>query len=189
MDKDGWITVSLTRVTFPSMCCDCGATTTSVQAFRGYMPFLHQLSQGQVDLRLPIPVCDVCQIAIKRRLRKAFCMAYLMVFGLGVVVGFSLGGILASVAGAFFVAGGFAGSFLGGLVSLFIGWFVGRRAAQNAAMPAQVERFLPKNGTVAIRFRRPEYAEQVVAANGGSPLKRASDVVPLYEPRPTKSCG
>jgi hypothetical protein len=153
------------------------------------MPFLRQLTQGQVDLRLPIPVCDSCQVANKRRFRKAFCKAYLMVFGLGVVVGFVVGGILAAAAGTSLLAGGIAGSFLVGLVSLFVGWFVGRGAAQKGAMPARLERFLPKKGTVAIRFRRPAYAEQVLAANGGSTLKRAGDVEPLFEPQPTESCG
>lgn len=189
MDKDGWITVSLTRVAFPPLCCTCGAATASAQAFRGYMPLLKQLTQGQVDLRLPIPVCDACQIANKRRFRKAFWKTYLMVFILGVVVGFSAGGILAIAVGNAILPGGIIGGFLGGLVSLFVGWFVGRGAAQKAAMPAQLERFLPKLGTVAIRFHRPEYAEQVLAANGGSTLKKASDVEPPYEPRPTTSCG
>jgi hypothetical protein len=187
-DKDGWITVSLTRVTFPSLCCDCGVATASAQAFRAFMPFLQQLTQGQVDLRLPIPVCDACQIVNKRRFRAVFWKTYLVVFGLGVFSGFAVGGILASATGDSFLAGGLAGSFLSGLGSLFIGWFVGRGAAHKAAMPARLERFLPKKGTVAIRFRRPEYAEQVLAANGGSTLKRAAAVGPLYEPRPTKTC-
>jgi hypothetical protein len=153
------------------------------------MPFLRQLAQGQVDLRLPVPVCNACQIANKRRFRRVFWKTYLMVFGLGVVVGFAAGGILAIAAGTFLLAGGAAGSFLSGLASLLIGWFVARGAAHKAAMPALLERFSPKQGTVAIRFRRPEYAEQVLAANGGSTLKRAGDVGALYEPRPTESCG
>jgi cytochrome c biogenesis protein CcdA len=148
------------------------------------MPFLHQLAQGQVDLSLPIPVCDACQIANKRRFRKAFWKAYGMVFVLGVVVGFAVGGLSAIAVGGFFLAGGSLGGFLGGLVSLFIGWFVGRGAAQKA-MPAQLERFLPKKGTVVIRFRRPEYAEQVLAANDGAPLQKAAD----DDPRLTTSCS
>jgi hypothetical protein len=182
-DEKGWITVSLTRVVFPLVCCDCGVATASTQAFVGYMPFLHQVAQGQVDLRLPIPVCGACQIANKRRFRKAFCKAYLTVFVLGVVGGFAVGGILASAAGNAFLASGIVGVFLCGLVSLFIGWFVGRGAAQKAAMPARLERFSPKKGTVAIRFRRPEYAEQVLETNDGSALKSAFDSGPPEEPR------
>jgi hypothetical protein len=167
MDEKGWLTVSISRITFPPVCCDCGVATASTQAFRGYMPFLHQLARGQVDLTLPIPVCGACQIAGKRRFRKAFWKAYLMVFVIGVIGGFSTGGIIAIAIGKFFLAGGFIGLFLGGLVSLFIGWFVGRGAAQKVALPVQLEHFLPNKGTVAIRFRRPEYAEQVLAASGG----------------------
>jgi hypothetical protein len=137
------------------------------------MPFLHQLAQGQVDLSLPIPVCDGCQSASKRRFRKAFWTAG-MGFVLGVVGGFAVGGLIVIAVGGSFLVGGSISGFLGGLVSLLIGWSTAREAAQKA-MPAQLERFLPKKGTVAIRFRRPEYAEQVLAANDGAPLQKASD--------------
>jgi hypothetical protein len=172
-DKNGWITVSLTRATFPPVCCACGAATANTQVFRGHMPFLHQLAQGQVDLSLPIPVCDGCQSASKRRFRKALWIAS-MGFVLGVVGGFAVGSLIVIAVGGYFLVGGFLGGFLGGVVSLFIGWFVGGGAAQIAP-PAQLERFLPKKGTVAILFGRPEYAEQVLAANDGSTLKKASD--------------
>jgi hypothetical protein len=165
MDEKEWLTVSISRVAFPAVCCACGVATASTQVFRGYMPFLHQLARGQVDLTIPIPVCNACQVANKRRFRKAFWKAYLVVFVIGAIGGFAIAGIIAIVSGKFFLAGGFIGLFLGGLVSLFIGWFVARGAAQKAALPAQLERFLPGKGTVAIRFRRPEYAEQVLAAN------------------------
>jgi hypothetical protein len=182
-DEEGWITVCLTRVAFPRLCCDCGVATAGTQAFVGHMPFLHQVAQGQVDLRLPIPVCAACQAANKRRFRKTFWRTYLVVFVLGAVGGFLGGGALASAAGNTFLAGGIVGSFLVGLVSLFVGWFVGRAVAQKAAMPAQLEGFSPKKGTVAIRFRRREYADQVLAANDGSALKQASDAGPPDEPR------
>jgi hypothetical protein len=168
MDEKGWLTVTISRVTFPPVCCDCGIATASTQAFRGYMPFLHQLTRGQVDLTLPVPVCAACQIAGKRRFRKAFWKAYMIAFAIGLVAGFSTGGIVAITMGKPFLAGGLIFLFLGGLTSLFIGWFVGRGAAEKAALPVQLKRFLPNRGTIAIRFRKQEYAEQVLAVNGGS---------------------
>src|SRR5262245_56574300 len=33
-DKDGWITLNVSRLVFPPWCCDCGAPTLTKQPFR-----------------------------------------------------------------------------------------------------------------------------------------------------------
>ena len=165
-DKNGWITVSITRVSFPSLCCDCGALTTTTQAFRGEMPFLHQLVKGQVSLWLRIPVCDACQHANQRQSRKAFWKRFLFIFGANGVGGGLLLGTMIGIRSpwrldpvppiicAIFV----------GLASLPFALLRGRRASGKVS-PVSLQRFMYKEGTVALRFRRPAYAEHVLAVN------------------------
>ena len=38
--RDGWLTVSLTRLLFPPFCCDCGMRTEETQEFQGYAALL-----------------------------------------------------------------------------------------------------------------------------------------------------
>jgi len=51
-----------------------------------------------------------------------------------------------------------------GVVNSLFGWFLAKAAARKASPPVQVEHYLPQKGTIALRFRHPEYAEQLLQA-------------------------
>jgi hypothetical protein len=169
-EKDGWITVSLTRLGFPPWCCNCGAPTTSTQAFRAFTPFLRLGRflniEGAEHVWVHVPVCKACQDGTRRRYRKAFWRTFLLVVGIGAGGGFLAGTLLALVHGdpKLFplIPGVF--SFLAGSASLFFAWFLAIWAAGKGSAPVQVQRYLPDKGTASLRFRRTEYAEQILHA-------------------------
>jgi hypothetical protein len=169
-DKDGWITVSLTRLVFPPWCCNCGAPTTSVQAFRGFTPVLRLGRflniEGAEHVWIQVPVCQACRDGTRRRYRQTLRRTFLLVLGIGAGGGFLAGTVLALVGGdpkRFPLVLGVL-SFLAGLVSPLFAWFLARRAATNGSAPVQVERYLPAKGTASLRFRRSEYTEQILQA-------------------------
>jgi hypothetical protein len=159
MSRNGWVTVSLTRLAFPPVCCDCGTATLGRQKFRVTEPFL-----GLSRLRHPIrseaihvwvPVCYACQTANNRRLRKAvwngLSVGVLAIFlsALGVCLWPASG-----LARVLFVLSVLLGPVLGALL--------GYHLHRDRAMPVQMKHYLPGKGTVALRFRRPEYTEQLL---------------------------
>jgi len=90
-------------------------------------------------------------------------------------IGFAAGVVLAARAGdpAAFAALPLFFAVFSGVVSLSFGWLIAKGSAQRATMPVELERYRPSKGTVAIRFRNPAYALQVLEATRG--------------PRPTES--
>jgi hypothetical protein len=167
---DGWITVSLTRQAFPPWCCNCGASTTCTKAVRAFTPLLRLGPflniEGAQHVWLPIPMCQACQGDTSRQYRKAFERTFLMVLAIGAGGGFLLGELITLLGGnpkLFPLLPVFL-SLSAGLVSLFFAWLLGKRAAGKVAAPVQLQRYLPEKGTVDVRFRRCEYAEQILHA-------------------------
>jgi hypothetical protein len=167
-DKDGWITVSVTRLVLPRWCCHCGTPTTSTQAFRAFTPLLRlgrfSIMEGAEHVYIQIPVCKACQSDLKRRYRKTYWKTFLTVLGVGAGGGFLVGTLIALVNGdpRLFPTAPIFLSFAGCFVSLFFAWFLSRWAAGRVSAPVELQRYLPEKGTVALRFRRPEYAEQIL---------------------------
>ena len=87
-----------------------------------------------------------------------------MVLGIGAGGGFLVGAVITLLDGdpkLFPILPIFL-SFSAGLVSLLFAWFLGKRAAGKVSAPVQLQRYLPEKGTVDVRFRRSEYAEQIL---------------------------
>lgn len=168
---DGWMTVRLTRLVFPPFCCDCGAPTDRLQEFRGHSVVLRlgrfgQLAGGEFA-RFQIPVCRTCH----RENRKAQRYAFLKGLGFGLAAPLLVCLALWVVTNNARVLLMFPPlAFLGSLIGMTIGQAVGKR---NAA-PVQLQRYSPSQGTIAIRFRWPEYGERVLA------FMEVQDAVPGY---------
>src|SRR5207253_2563265 len=98
-EKDGWITVSLTRLVLPPWCCNCGAPTMSTQAFHGFTRLLRlgrfSNLEGAERVAIHVPVCRACQGDTRRRYRKSFWTTFFKVLGMGVSGGFLLGTVIA----------------------------------------------------------------------------------------------
>ncbi len=149
--RDGWVTVRLTRLTFPSVCCDCESPTRATHRFRGNAAF------GDDHVLIDIPVCRRCQAANRRTWHKA------LAWGTGIGFGGPLFlGLVSSVLlrrPPLFVVGLFL-ALLGSLVGVWIGSSIGRRRSQ----PVRLKQYSPRKGTVAIRFRRAGYLRHLFKA-------------------------
>src|SRR5262249_14703204 len=140
------------------------------KAFRAFTPFLRLGPflniEGAEHLWIHVPVCKACQSDTSKRYQKAFWRTFLIVLGIGAGGGFLVGTLIPLLDGdpkLFTILPVFC-SFSAGLVSLFFAWSLGKRAAGKASAPVQLQRYLPEKGTVALRFRRSEYAEQIRGA-------------------------
>jgi hypothetical protein len=114
------------------------------------------LPSGQ-QLQLPVPVCEACQQHLRGRQHK------------GGIRGMQAGSLLAGglvVVSA--LVGGWDGSLLlvAGLAALAVGviggFILGTLLSHRP--PAKLKCYSPSRGTLALRFRHPEYAGRVLAA-------------------------
>jgi hypothetical protein len=157
----GWVTVSLTRLAFPPFCCDCGAATRGRQKFTALEPFLTLGRLGHPTRResvsVWVPVCYPCQKTNHRKFQSAMLNG----LGLGVLVV-----LLSGLAMCLWPASLW-------LVLLFIfalpfapllGGMAGYRIGKQRSQPVQLRAYSARKGTIAIRFRREEYTEQVLEA-------------------------
>lgn len=155
-DAEGWITLDVARLLFPPWCSDCGAPTLCKQPYR-----VHHNTGFALIL---VPVCETCQIEFRRRYRRAFWRPLLLVLVVVAVVGFVVGTIPAMTGRdpKSFPILSILCSLGAALVILPIAWIVvGRRALKSVPPPVQFRRYV-KNQHVTFRFRRPEYAAEVV---------------------------
>jgi hypothetical protein len=163
-DNKGWLTVSLTRLVFPPVCCDCGAATGGRQNFRATGSWLsferlgHPTAKAAINVW--VPVCYSCQTANKQKTNQGTFLG----LGMALVVI-----VLVACLLRFFPANM-------GLVLLFIltvllapplGTLIGYQFAKRRVQPVEVGSYSPKRGTIAIRFRRPEYAEKFLQTMNG----------------------
>jgi hypothetical protein len=160
-DGGGWITVHLTRLVFPPQCCDCGERTSRTMNFpidSRWDTVTSVLVSTSSPLELPIPVCESCQQRIRERQHRGgmrgMQIGAFLCCGLAIALGLSQGWKDASL---LFVLGLVALA-VGGLMGFILGTLSSKR------LPAQVSRYTPGRGTVALRFRHPEYARGVLAA-------------------------
>jgi hypothetical protein len=153
-DGAGWVRVHLTHLAFPPQCCSCLADTRQTMRFHvdarldWFMQIFTQQLRGTV---IPIPVCESCHEAIRRRQNQvsSLMMPVGALTGMAFVACFALlaqihDGPSLSILGLLAVAVGALGGFL-------LGVRLGRR------LPAELRHFSPTQGTVSIRFRNPRY--------------------------------
>jgi hypothetical protein len=153
---DGWITVQLTRLALPFFCCACGSQAAQWQPFRGYVSTLrlgrHLRLQGGPSVEVNVPVCEPCQKVHRRARRKArrigllVGLAATLLVGLGLMVW--LGGGVALLSLILLLP-----------IGLLLGGWLGTEIGRQRSTPVELERYAPAEGTVALRFRKPEYGE------------------------------
>jgi hypothetical protein len=148
--RRGWVTLPLARLRFPAVCSACGRPAGSTMPLR--------LSNRSHRMELVVPVCASCQTDSLRRRRWGLCC------GLG--VGVLVMSVLAIPYARYhdlrhhellvflFVASAALGGAAGSVVGLLL----------TQRPPVRWRRYSWKRGTVDLRFRRAEYADQVVAA-------------------------
>lgn len=160
-DGNGWITVHLTRLTFPLRCCDCGERTQRTMnltiAARADQWMSILLPAGQ-PLEVAIPVCDDCLQQLRERQHRGgmrgMQVGSLVFCGLAMLLAWNEGWQDRSL---LLVIGLIAWA-VGGLCGFLLGTLAARR------LPAEVRGYSPSLGTLSLRFRHPEYAAQVLAA-------------------------
>jgi hypothetical protein len=157
-DRHGWLTVPLTRLAFPPVCCDCGERTDAtlplaVEATGDRL--LGLLVQQVRPLELGVPVCPACQARLRHNLHRGgvrgMAAGAVVLLGMGALVGLQGGADAATI-----FALGLGCAAVGGIVGFLLGTSASRRP------PAELCRYSPSRGTVAVRFRNPEYTTLVL---------------------------
>ena len=154
LQQNGWMTISLTRLRFPQVCCDCRNHTTTTQPFR----VLHMTGYACIA----IPLCEMCQRTFQRAFRRAFWKHFLMFVVSTTTCGFVAGMIVSQGQRRFeFPEIPIIFAVLAGICGSFAGWFLSKSmATRKVPAPVELHRYL-KNGSVTIRFRSPQYTEKM----------------------------
>jgi hypothetical protein len=155
----GWITARLTRLVLPPVCCMCGQGTGSTMPFGvqgGWDRMTGFFVQPVRPLELSVPVCEGCRQRLREEAHRGGVRGTLagglLLLGLAVIVCLQQGdpGLLLPLA-----VGGVA---VGGIVGFLVGTTTSWRP------PVELTRYSPSRGTVAVRFRNPDYAALVLEA-------------------------
>jgi hypothetical protein len=157
--KGGWITVSLTRLTFPPICCDCGTPANQTLTLQAGLSFLWAMAclfhHGEF-VTLRVPICHRCLDEVSHRQRRRQWA--------GTGTGFSIvmiGTVALFASGTIPLFGAVIIGTIFGFLGLRIGYLIGRGTVE---LPAEASAYSPKNNTVCLRFRRPEYVKAFVAS-------------------------
>jgi len=157
----GWITVHLTRLAFPPNCCACGERTSRMMSFpiaSRWDTLSGLVIAASQPLEVPIPVCETCQQRIRERQHRGGIRGMqagaLLFAGLATLLAWGQGwGDISML-----LVVGLAALAVGGLTGFLLGTLLSKR------LPAELGRYSPSEGTLALRFRYPEYAARVLAA-------------------------
>lgn len=155
---DGSITLRLTRLVLPSVCCACGQATNQ---WRNFPVSEHPnillviLTLGHLHeniVNISIPMCVPCQDHFRRTTRR------------GVWLGLSAGLMLAFLLGMLALTLKIGNNpiemfVLALIIGPLLGWGVGLDLAKWRSSPIRSARYSSRRGTVRLRFRRAEYAE------------------------------
>ncbi len=168
-----WMRVSLTRLLFPALCCDCVQPTDSWQEFV-------QRSFAGEDLRLMVPVCKACQRANRRRYWHAFLMNNLYIV-IGVTVFGLLVGALLDIVGLTPEPGAMTVvlAFVGIIFSPAFSWMFARDRARKVAAPIRFAGYRVGERTIQLRFRNLQYRCVFLAAIEGQWAWRRRVMPPL----------
>jgi hypothetical protein len=151
------MTIPVEKLVFPPWCCSCGTPTLTRQSFRA-----HHMTGFALIL---IPVCEKCQKELRQSYVQAFWRPIGIVMALLAAAGFC-GGTIPALTGVdpksfpilpILCSLGLA------MIGFPIVWIVLRRRALKAVPPpVQLRRYI-RNRRVSFRFRRSEYATEVVS--------------------------
>jgi hypothetical protein len=153
-DAAGRLTVPLTRLVFPQVCCDCWQTTGMTMPLFVQGRGAHLLAQNARPLTVDVPVCEACQHRLRGQVHRGGTLGMAAGAGLSAMAALALTGVQGSLLLPALI-GGLAG---GGL----LGFLIGSTAADRR--PVRVGRYSPSHGTVSLSFRNPDYAALVVEA-------------------------
>lgn len=147
-DEAGWITVSLTRLHWPPLCCACGTDTSHTMsvALLSWTDRLFSLAAyNPRQLEIALPVCENCHEQIRQRQelggRVGMLLGGVLLPGLAGVITFLYGAPELLVLLALFTLP------VGAILGFGIGTAVRRR------LPLQFRHYSPTRGTVSLRFR------------------------------------
>jgi hypothetical protein len=160
-DPAGWITLPLTRLTFPARCCDCDVATPETVTCRVAAPgdwLLGQITMTNREVALNVPWCGSCQARARNRQSR------------GAIVGLIIGAVLScAIAVPLLLARGInhpstvivvaLGALTGGGL---VGFLIGTSSARD--LPVKLRRYSPSRGTMSLRFRNPAYAARLLEA-------------------------
>jgi hypothetical protein len=153
LGSSGWVIVSLTRLRFPPCCCDCGRATArgiTVPVAARWDSTLGLLTNTYRCVELTVPVCADCQARLRARQARSAWRGT----SAGALAGCALGWLLVPPAAR--LLGALGGLAAGGLAGFLAG------TAAGGALPVQVRRYAPGQGTLELRFRNPDYAALLV---------------------------
>jgi hypothetical protein len=159
-DADGWITVYLTRIVLPAVCCDCGQATQETMPLRvqSHGSLITDLLVQQVrPLEVAVPVCPACRQRLRQRQERGGGRG----LALGLILGLAGGAMLSAAQAGLLLPLALGGAAVGGIAGFIIGTLAARQP------PVQLARYSPSRGTVALRFRNPGYAALVLEAMRG----------------------
>jgi hypothetical protein len=182
LDGKGWLLASLTRLVFPPACCDCGGPTGTVQHFAAHKPLLRLGRLLKVEASecvwVPVPVCTACQQAGRVRYRQWVFKRVKTAFLGPLFVGLLLLPLVALRNPGAWVAIELGILIVLSLPGAILAYVLARMVGRTRTAPVRLERYSPAKGTVAIRFRRPGYAELVVAATQAAETEPWSQAAP-----------
>lgn len=157
-----WLTLSVSNLVFPALCCRCGAETTDRFDFRGGarltpLGAIGLLGGIEKVIEVPVPFCAHCRAARQRR--------KLIGLALGVILGLSLGLALTSLVPLGALAGQewelparVALVAVAAAVGAAAGW-----VRLGGREPVRLRRFSAAEGSVELWFERPDYRGKVAA--------------------------
>jgi hypothetical protein len=151
--KDGWVTMSLTRLTFPPVCCNCGerASFRLPLDARGHIAWaLLSLGHFCERMTLEVPICRSCHKTVQRARRRGRWAAW----GFGLFL--AVMGLIPWLIGPNDKVG-FLIFFSACATGLMAGILIRGPLTDALVLPARAGRYSPRANTVRLRFRRPEY--------------------------------
>lgn len=160
---DGWLTIYLTRLPFPPICCDCGRTTQQrlpVEVARlDSMGRVKGLFGSPEVVRVPIPVCAACQRSYRRKWWRGCLLG--LTGGLFVVTSLVLQVVFVEhIRLLSFEVLVMLMVLVTPLVP-FLAYGIG--SVCGGKPPVEVGSYWPRERAVTLRFARPGYAAQTLA--------------------------
>jgi hypothetical protein len=173
------MTVSLTALKFPPICCNCGVSADQVWSlwagFR-HVETLGGLAYYREKISVRVPICGPCLREVEQQQRRGRQVGTRIGLAVGV-----FGTLLvlpwrpANLVQVFFL-----GALATGIVTL-AGLIMGAVAADRR-LPVRAARYSASKNTVALRFRRPAYADAIRALMGNQDTPGTHAVAAVVSP-------
>jgi hypothetical protein len=115
-----------------------------------------------------VPICRACHESYRVQYRKSVLKRVRMAFEWPLFVGLLIAPLVVFHNPGAWLAIELLILFIVSLPGALLAYVLARMAGKRRLAPVRMERYSPAQGTVAIHFRRPGYAEQVLAATTAS---------------------